>query len=60
MNPKTFGMRMSKTLPGLSNFFMTGQWVEPGGGVLSVAVSGRNVIQIICRNDKKRFVTRTA
>lgn len=60
MNPKTFGMRMSKKLPGLSNFFMTGQWVEPGGGILTVAVSGRNVIHIICRNDKKRFVTRTA
>lgn len=23
---KTFGMRMSKTLPGLKNFYMAGQW----------------------------------
>ena len=25
-------MRMSKTLPGLANFYMAGQWVESGGG----------------------------
>lgn len=54
---KTFGMRMSKTLPGLKNFYMCGQWVEPGGGLPPAAMSGRNVIQIICRQDRKPFVT---
>ena len=54
---KTFGMRMGKTLPGLKNFYMAGQWVEPGGGVPSAAISGRNVIQIICKQDKKPFAT---
>lgn len=54
---KTFGMRMSKTLPGLKNFYMIGQWVEPGGGVPAAAMSGRNVVQIICKRDKKAFVT---
>jgi phytoene dehydrogenase-like protein len=55
---ETFFMPMSKTLPGLDNFFMAGQWVEPGGGVPMVAMSGRNVIQLICKRDKKQFVTR--
>jgi len=55
---KTFGMRMGKTLPGLKNFYMAGQWVEPGGGVPSAAMSGRNVIQIICKQDKKPFATK--
>jgi phytoene dehydrogenase-like protein len=54
----TFFMPMSKTLPGLDNFYMSGQWVEPGGGVPMAAVSGRNVIQLICKRDKKPFVTR--
>jgi hypothetical protein len=27
------------------------------GGIPRVAISGRNVIQLICRQDKKRFVT---
>jgi phytoene dehydrogenase-like protein len=56
---ETFGMRMSKTLPGLANFYMAGQWVEPGGGVPTAAMSGRNVIQIICKRDKKPFVAKT-
>jgi len=55
---ENFGLRMSKTLPGLRNFYMTGQWVEPGGTVAFVAVSGRNVIQLICKQDKKTFVTK--
>lgn len=54
---KTFGVLMSKTLPGLKNFYMCGQWVEPGGGVPTAAVSGRNVIQIICKRDGIKFVT---
>jgi phytoene dehydrogenase-like protein len=48
--------RMRKTLPGLERFYMAGQWVEPGGGLPTVAVSGRNVIQIICKQAKRQFV----
>ena len=55
---KTFGVLMGKTLPGLENFYMCGQWVEPGGGVPTAAVSGRNVIQIVCKQDGRKFVTR--
>jgi phytoene dehydrogenase-like protein len=57
---KTFFMPMSKSLPGLRNFYMAGQWVGPGGGLPMVAVSGRNVIQLICREDKKLFASTTA
>jgi phytoene dehydrogenase-like protein len=55
MTTKTFSMSMSKTLPGLKNFYMCGQWVEPGGGVPSAALSARNLIQVICKQDKKSF-----
>jgi phytoene dehydrogenase-like protein len=55
---ETFFMPMSKTLPGLAKFYMAGHWVEPGGGVPGAAMSGRNVIQLICKRDKKPFVTR--
>lgn len=51
---------MKKTLPGLKNFYMAGQWVEPGGSVPIVAMSGRNVIQQICRQDRKAFITAVA
>ncbi len=50
---------MSKTLPGLDNFYMAGQWVNPGGGMPTAAMSGRNTIQVICKKDKKKFITAT-
>jgi phytoene dehydrogenase-like protein len=42
-----------KTIPGLRKFYMIGQWVEPGGGVPIVAMSGRTIIQQICHEDRK-------
>ena len=55
--PKTMIMRggMDKTLPGLENFYMVGQWVEPGGGLPPAATSGRGVIQMICKGDDRPF-----
>jgi phytoene dehydrogenase-like protein len=50
-------IRIKKVLPGLSNFYLTGHWVEPGGGVPNAFMSGRNIVQIICREDGKRFRT---
>jgi len=50
---------MDKTLPGLKNFYLAGQWVEPGGSLPLSAMSGRNAIQLICHVDKRPFVTST-
>jgi phytoene dehydrogenase-like protein len=46
---------ISKTLPGLKNFYLVGQWVEPGGSLPLAACSGRNSIRMICHADKKPF-----
>jgi phytoene dehydrogenase-like protein len=46
---------VSKTLPGLEDFYMAGQWVEPGGTVSMAAASGKNAIQTICARDGKQF-----
>jgi phytoene desaturase len=51
--------RFERSLPGLANFYMAGQWVMPGGGVPPSLYSGRQVIQLICHQDKKPFVTTT-
>ena len=53
---ETWGLRMSKTLPGLQDFYMVGQWVEPGGGLPPAATSGRAIAQMLCKKDGKRFV----
>jgi phytoene dehydrogenase-like protein len=47
---------MPTTLPGLKNFFMIGQWVEPGGTLSLAASSGRNIVKTICHADRRKFV----
>jgi phytoene dehydrogenase-like protein len=54
---ETFTGSMRKTLPGLDNFYMAGQWVNPGGGMPTAAISGNQTIQSICSRDKKKFIT---
>jgi len=51
--------RVTRTLPGLANFHMAGQWVTPGGGVPPCLYSGRHVVQILCHRDGKHFTTTT-
>jgi phytoene dehydrogenase-like protein len=50
-------MGVPKQLPGLSNFYMAGHWVEPGGTVTLAAASGKNTMQLICNADGKPFET---
>ena len=57
LTPKMGLKRMKKVLPGLEDLYMAGQWVEPGGGLPAAILSGRNVTQIICKKDKRKFVT---
>jgi phytoene dehydrogenase-like protein len=47
--------RFERTLPGLANFYMAGQWVVPGGGVPPSLYSGRQVIQLICNRERSRL-----
>ena len=51
---------LEKTLPGLSRLYIAGQWVEPGGSVPVVAMSGRNAIQMICHEDGRTFTAAIA
>lgn len=57
--PKALRTLFPKTLPGLENFYMAGQWIMPGGGVPPCLYSGRHVIQIQCQRDGKKFATTT-
>lgn len=49
MTRETGFQSLPKTLPGLSDFYMAGHWVEPGGGLPAALLSGRNVSQVIER-----------
>jgi phytoene dehydrogenase-like protein len=44
-----------KQVPGLDNFWLAGMWVMAPGGVPTGAKTGRDVIQMICRKEKRQF-----
>jgi phytoene dehydrogenase-like protein len=57
-NSDSFLGHVKKTLPGLTGFYMAGQWVEPGGGVPVALMSGRQVAQLVCNDLGRTFVER--
>jgi phytoene dehydrogenase-like protein len=58
ITPRTITARPIRTLPGLSGFYMAGQWVMPGGGVPPCLYSGRQAIQLLCHDDDRTFTGR--
>lgn len=48
MPDTSVSMHVPKTLVGLDRFYMAGQWVEPGGGVPTATMSGRQAVQLVC------------
>jgi phytoene desaturase len=55
--PEVINTRVERTLPGLADFTMAGQWVMPGGGVPPCLYSGRHVAQLLCHRDGRLFTT---
>ncbi|MBN1648034.1 MAG: NAD(P)/FAD-dependent oxidoreductase [Spirochaetales bacterium] len=51
-NIENLSKSIPKTLPGLKNFRMAGQWTEPGGGIPAAVMSGRNAIYMISLKDR--------
>jgi len=46
---------MKRSLPGLQHLYMVGQWTAPYTGTVMAASSGRQLIQVLCRKEKKKF-----
>ena len=55
--PEAARLRLPTHFKGLGNFYMCGHWVTPGGGMPPAAYSGRDAIQLICRDEKIHFNT---
>ena len=54
---KIFATSVKRTLPDLDNFFMAGQWVVPGGGVIPTLLSGKHAAMLLCHRDRRAFNT---
>jgi phytoene dehydrogenase-like protein len=55
-NSASLFAHVPKTLPALDAFYMAGQWVEPGGGVPTAVMSGREAVQLLCVDTSQSFV----
>jgi phytoene dehydrogenase-like protein len=54
-NAYTMTRPMPQTITGLKNFYMCGQWVEPGGGLPTSITSANRLFKKICKEDNARF-----
>ncbi|MDR2210985.1 MAG: NAD(P)/FAD-dependent oxidoreductase [Spirochaetaceae bacterium] len=52
MTPKTKMMMHRGVVRGLQNFFLSGQWLQPPGGLPIAALYGKYTIQRICKQEK--------
>ncbi len=50
---------LPRRLPGLDDFYMVGQWVQPGGGLPTGVMTAREVLQLVCKRDGVTFRTTT-
>jgi phytoene dehydrogenase-like protein len=58
ITPHTRFRSLPKTLPGLQQFMMIGQWTMPGGGLPSGLTTARSAVQAICKHDGGGFTAR--
>ncbi|MFO0636000.1 MAG: NAD(P)/FAD-dependent oxidoreductase [Nannocystaceae bacterium] len=52
---ESFGATVPKTVPGIANLWLAGQWVEPGGGIPPALLSGRQAVQLLCAEQGRAF-----
>ncbi len=50
--------KLKRSLPGLKDFYMVGHWSQVGGGLPSVVLQARNLVQVLCKEDGKVFETK--
>ena len=56
-NSNLFSMNPVRSLPGLEGLYMAGQWTAPYTGTVIAALSGRQIIELMCRKWKMEFIS---
>lgn len=56
--PKNVIEQLDQKIPHLNHFYLAGQWLFPGGGIPPSVHSGKWALQLICRDEKKKFVVK--
>jgi phytoene dehydrogenase-like protein len=50
-------MEPLRSVPNLGGLYLAGQWTSPYTGTVMAALSGRQIIEIMCKNDHIKFET---
>jgi phytoene dehydrogenase-like protein len=53
--PSMIGKALPKTIKGLNNVYLAGQWTWAAGGIPGVIRQARHIVQILCKKDGKPF-----
>ena len=46
-----------RSLPGLLGLYTIGQWTAPFTGTVIAALTGRHLVELLCRKDRRKFIT---
>jgi phytoene dehydrogenase-like protein len=49
-------MKPVRNLPGLEGLHMVGQWTSPYTGTVIAALSGRQLVELMCKKEGREFV----
>ena len=57
--PTIRGKMMAHTgrIKGLNNIFLSGQWLQPPGGLPVAVVTGKDTIMRLCKKERKKFIS---
>ncbi len=53
-----FGVEPLRSVPGLEGLYMVGQWTSPFTGTVGASLSGRQLIEHLCRKERRKFVVK--
>ncbi|UCG43969.1 MAG: NAD(P)/FAD-dependent oxidoreductase [candidate division WOR-3 bacterium] len=55
MTPENMRAEPLRNLPGLEGLWLAGQWTAPFTGTVLAALTGRQVVELVCRRHNRRF-----
>lgn len=56
VNCKTLNEHFPYQIKKINNFYMAGHWTNINGGIITAAITARQVAQLICHNEKNKFI----
>jgi phytoene dehydrogenase-like protein len=59
LTPQVKSLKIPRTLKGLSNLVMIGQWTSPPGGLPTALLTARWAVQVLCKQDQRKFSTKS-